>query len=1095
METIYMETIYMETICMKNRMTRVLALVLSLTLIGVSGTMAQTGGSGRNAASARPQGPCDIYAAAGDPCVAAHSTTRALYASYNGPLYKIVRQSDGKTLDIGVVRPTTLPVPDAGGYANAAAQDAFCVNTYCWIATIYDQSPKHNDLTQAPRGNFSGPGMGGVNNAPVADMAPITIMGHKVYGVFIEPGMGLRDDDPKGTAVDDQAEGQYWVINGHHYNSGCCYDYGNAEIDSRDDDAGTMETTYFGNAGSWYHGNAPGPWIMTDQENNLVGCVNSDASKLCPNLPNISWRFVTGIAKGEPHHWTSMGGDARQGTLAVMFDGKRVDGNYDPMRKQGAILLGNGGDNSVGSQGTFYEGAMTAAGSFPKDATDQQVQANIVAARYDVEPVRVAPAAAAATPPGLQTFAPGSSQETTVTFTNTTGSPATGVKLSVGVPKQWTAQVAGTSDAAKTFADAVAPGASVSATFKVTSGPAAFNGDLVGSASWERAGAGKQTATMVEKVRNVSPVKINEFRVGGGSANPTNSFIELFNAGSKEVDLSNWTLTEHATQLAFFSAVKVPAGTKLAPGGFYLLGLANSGLSAPARAGEAAVYVRNASGMNAGDTITVGTGSSAETRKIAKVGSAASNSTTLWQPLPDGPIITVPAGSTNVPVTSVAGFAVGEKIALGHGATYPAVARGEERYEVATVTAVGKQGTEALLGAEAPAGSTNIKVTNVANISVGDKIRLDIASVGHGIETVTVTRVGTASSRTGLTSAVSAGATHLTVRGTNGLAVGEKVMVGTPANRETVTIAAIGAAQAPVAGGFGPPAVAVEITPAVAKDHANGESVVSPGTGLDLAAPLRFNHAANLPFSDRGTGISFAPATAFAHSSDEPIQPLGTGVTLDKPLAAAHAVDAVVRDTQVANAGYQGTPAPNQWFGGPALSAAAGNMVLRDAAGLVVDTLNYGLMVDPWAAEGYQATSGALQSGCKVAVPSAPGGFGPAAQVATATNRSSGRFPDGSDSDSNCADFRIQGGTTLAGWFGGGCAQHQSRQRRRFRLRRDDRDRRWRQPGDRGDCLGWHGGRDYGGDCDRGGGKRFCRWQGRRDSARARQSRSIAGAM
>ena len=34
-------------------------------------------------------------------------------------------------------------------------------------------------------------------------------------------------------------------------------------------------------------------------------------------------------------------------------------------------------------------------------------------------------------------------------------------------------------------------------------------------------------------------------------------------------------------------------------------------------------------------------------------------------------------------------------------------------------------------------------------------------------------------------------------------------------------------------------------------------------------------------------------------------------------------------------------------------------MVLRDASGLVVDSLNYGGLVDPWAAEGYQAASGA----------------------------------------------------------------------------------------------------------------------------------------
>ena len=235
---------------MKSNPTLALTVALT-TIVGAGIVMAIQAGAGRSAAPPRPQGPCDIYAAAGDPCVAAHSTTRALYAAYNGPLYQVLRQSDGKTLDIGVVRRRE---PTAGGYANAAAQDAFCANTYCFISKIYDQSDKHNDLTQAPRGGFSGPAMGGFNNLPIADMAPVTVMGHKVYGVFIEPGMGLRNDDPKGTAVDDQAEGQYWVINGLHYNSGCCFDYGNAETDSRDDGNGTMETTYYGNATGWYHG-------------------------------------------------------------------------------------------------------------------------------------------------------------------------------------------------------------------------------------------------------------------------------------------------------------------------------------------------------------------------------------------------------------------------------------------------------------------------------------------------------------------------------------------------------------------------------------------------------------------------------------------------------------------------------------------------------------------------------------------------------------------------------------------------------------------------------------------------------------------------
>jgi hypothetical protein len=521
--------------------------------------------------------------------------------------------------------------------------------------------------------------------------------------------------------------------------------------------------------------------------------------------------------------------------------------------------------------------------------------------------------------------------------------------------------VAGTTETSKTFADPVAPGATGSATFRVTSGRAAFNGDLVGNAAWKNATSGlAQSETAAQKVRNVRPIKINEFRISAGS-NPTDSFIELYNAGASAVDLSNWTLTQHATQQPVFSSVTTPAGTKLAAQGFYLLGLANSGLAVPARKGDATIHVRSTNGMAVGDTIEIGAGAAVETRTIVRLGTAAGNTTTLWQPLPDGPVITVPVGSTNVPFTGAGGggfggfsggggFAaeVGQKLGIGYGATYPAVASAVEKYEVVTVTAVGKPGTQAWLAAPAKVGDTNIKVSSVANISVGDRIRLDIDSVGYGIETVTVTKVGTQSA-------------------------------------------------------FNP----------------NNVRSGDTGTGLDLAGPLKFNHAANMPFSVRGTGISFEPATAFAHSSNEPLLPLGTGITFDKPLANDHAIHAVVRDAAVTSAGYQGTPAPGQWFGGPALASSAGTMVLRDAAGLVVDSLNYGGLVDPWAAEGYQAESGAGKSGCMVPSPGAGrgpfGGFGgPGGPASSTPNRSAGRFPDGADSDSNCGDFRAQTATTLA---------------------------------------------------------------------------------
>jgi hypothetical protein len=952
---------------MKNKSRFLVILALALILPVATMMVIAMTGVGHKAPLSRPEGPCDIYTAAGNPCVAAHSSTRALYASYNGPLYQVMRQSDGKTLDIGVVQPNE---GDPGGYADAAAQDAFCANTYCWITKLYDQSGKGNHLVQAPRGGFSGPAMGGFNNIPIADMAPITIMGHKVYGIFIEPGMGLRWNDTRGTAVDDQAEGQYWVINGHHYNNGCCYDYGNAETDSRDDGDGTMETTYYGNANYWYHGQDAGPWIMTDQENNLVGCVTASPNdKYCPDLSCITWRFVTATADGEPHHWRSMGGDAQHGDLEVMFDGPRVGNDrssYDPMRKQGAILLGNGGDNSNGSHGTFYEGAMTAPGTFPTKETNQKIQENIIAARYDVQCLSLTPANATDTPPGLLTFSPRSSQNTTVTFTNTTGTPVKDLSLSISLPNGWKSVVLSSRETSKMFTDPIAPGASVSATFTVTSGSESFNGDMVGKASWTNPMNGQtQSEKTAEKVRNVSPIKINEFATNSGSpTNSTNSFIELYNVGESEIDISNWTLTHHATQLPIFSSVKIPDGTKLAARGFYLLGLSNSGLAVPAKKGESTLFVRNTKDMSVGDAIEIDNGSSHEIRKIAAIGTAAGlgepktpspfgrgrpvepgTPTTVWQPLPDGPVITIPKGSTYVPVTSVDGFEVGQKIAIGYGATYPAVANTIEKYEVVTITKVGKPGTQAWLSAESKAGDTNIKVSSVANISVGDKIRLDIESKGHGIETVTVTRVGTQSVRNSF----------------NG-----------PLKNEDL------------------------------------------GTGFDLAEPLKFNHSYNIPFSAKGTGISFEPATAFAHSSNEPVLPIGTGITLDGPLAKDHPIDAVVRDQKVTTAGYQGTMVPSQWFGGPTLSSSAGNMVLRDAAGNVVDGLNYGGLVDPWTAEGYQAKSGTGESGCFVSSPGMIRGFrwwlpAPTNQP----NRSAGRYPDGVDTDSNCNDFLLQNTISL----------------------------------------------------------------------------------
>ena len=909
---------------MKTRTRLLLSLAAALVLPSAVVIIAQQVG----VKNARPQGPCDVYAAANTPCVAAHSSTRALLASYNGPLYQVMRQSDGKKLDIGIVQPNDI---DGGGYADSASQDAFCANTYCWITTLYDQTGHKNDLVQAPRGGTGQPTMmGGFNSLPLADMAPVTLMGgHKVYGVYIEPGMGLRNNNPRGTAVDDQAHGQYWVVNGQHYNSGCCFDYGNAEIDSRDDGEGTMETTYFGNAFTWYKGPDPGPWIMTDQENNLVGCVNEDPlDKLCRDLPVITWRFVTAMAKGEPHHWASLGGDAQGGELKVMFDGKRVNNLYDPMRKQGAIVLGNGGDNSNSSQGTFYEGAMTAPNTFPSHETDKLAHANVVAANYAAQRLAMAPASVAAKPPGLQTFTPGSSQETLVTFVNTSGAPVKNVSLKMSLPAGWNAApVNGGTNVAE-----LAAGASFNVTFKVTSGLTPFNGDMAANASWADASGRTQSDAVIEKVRNVNPIKINEF---------AGSFIELYNAGDSEVDISNWSVTEHAIQQATFSSIKIPAGTKLASHSFYLLGLSGSGLSVPASSGDANIYARSVAGMKEGDTIQIGD----ETRKIAKLGSAAGASTTLWQPLPDGPVITIPVGSTSVPVERVNGFAVGQKMALGYGATYPVTGKDLEKYEIVTVTEIGKPGAQTALAANAKAGETTIRLKNAGSVSVGDTINLDIDSVGHGNEKVVVKNIGSAPADGG--------------RGGRGGAGGGGV---------------------------------IELTAPLKFNHSNNLPVSIWGTGIKFQPATAFPHSSNEPVLPLGTGITLDKPLDQAHDIDTVVSTDSSDAVGYQGIAKPHqwfggpAIGTygtiIIRDGN-------GMVADSLNYGGTGNNGAIGDPWAAEGY--------QGTSVAYW--HGCFAPT---------PIPASGGGRGGAARGAGPTPaNSAGRTRDGADTDSNCTDFVI----------------------------------------------------------------------------------------
>ncbi|WP_405143152.1 ricin-type beta-trefoil lectin domain protein [Sphaerisporangium sp. NBC_01403] len=317
--------------------------------------------------------PCDIYASGGTPCVAAHSMVRALLGSYNGNLYQVRRSSDNATRNIGVLA--------AGGYANAAAQDSFCSGTSCVVTVVYDQSGRGNDLWY--QGSSVVPGSPQSRPA-TATSESLTAGGNKAYSLYINPGNSYwRDGHLTGVPTGSAPEGMYMVTSGTHVNSGCCFDYGNSETTRKADAAGAMDAINFGKQ-CWFGGcSGTGPWVQADLE---WGLFPGGSQSWNPNQRAFTSKFVTATLKNNgTSRFAIKGSDAQSGGLYTLYDGSLPPG-YNPMKKQGAIILGSGGDcckpdgGANLSAGTFYEGAMVAG--YPSDATENAVQANVVAAGY-----------------------------------------------------------------------------------------------------------------------------------------------------------------------------------------------------------------------------------------------------------------------------------------------------------------------------------------------------------------------------------------------------------------------------------------------------------------------------------------------------------------------------------------------------------------------------------------------------------------------------------------------------------------------------------------------------------------------------------------
>ncbi|WP_027346594.1 arabinofuranosidase catalytic domain-containing protein [Hamadaea tsunoensis] len=318
---------------------------------------------------------CDIYAAGGTPCIGAHSTTRALFASYNGPLYQVQRTSDKAYADVGVLA--------AGGYANAATQDSFCASSACTITKIYDQTANHNDMPISWGGYWKGPGANGADIGADAKALPLTVAGHKAYGIKVNQGVGYRVDNARNAPTGSHPAGVYMVTSSNYVNKYCCFDYGLGENSHTDTGNATMNAIEWGTAcwfGDW--ANNPcvgaGPWVEADLENGMFH-TNTGSNK-DPNNSGVHFPFVTAVEKNNgTTNFTLKYGNANSGGLTTTFSGPLPNG-YSPMKVDSSLLLGTGGDNSVSGVGYFFEGAVISG--FPSDATENAVQADITAAAY-----------------------------------------------------------------------------------------------------------------------------------------------------------------------------------------------------------------------------------------------------------------------------------------------------------------------------------------------------------------------------------------------------------------------------------------------------------------------------------------------------------------------------------------------------------------------------------------------------------------------------------------------------------------------------------------------------------------------------------------
>lgn len=282
------------------------------------------------------QGPCDIFAAAGQTCVAAHSVTRRLLATYTGPLFQLTRASDGATANIGA--PTSA--------YDAGAVQSFCAGTDCYFSTIYDQTGNGNNLTQ-PNVALMAPWM----LHPLTGLPVVWTSGNSAF----YQNLTSTSKIPTGAAA-----ATTFYVRGTDIYSSCCGDYGRVETNPATPADGATDALAYGNTGgSLAWGADLGGTIPSVQAVNL-----SQIALLMDTFSPAAGVFTARL-------FNELNYVLRAGAYVP---GETFMPSVSPPVVQAGISLGESGSGATAAS-EFFEGAVVSGTA--TDATNAQLAANV----------------------------------------------------------------------------------------------------------------------------------------------------------------------------------------------------------------------------------------------------------------------------------------------------------------------------------------------------------------------------------------------------------------------------------------------------------------------------------------------------------------------------------------------------------------------------------------------------------------------------------------------------------------------------------------------------------------------------------------------